>query len=182
MTKNKALVKKSQNPRNKDGKTNEGVPYRYPKAVKSKSLKSSAVDLSVLNANELKLLNILKKNGYGCIKDLQQAIFSAKSFELYGTSDTRNLLRRIGSNSTGSKLIEPCPGERGYYRLTAKGEKHLAAFKKSGKKAKAAPKKAKKPAAKKAAPKKKPAAKKKAPAKAKAKKPAAKKAATKKAA
>ena len=119
----------SVTPRNKNGKTNAQVPYRYPKAVKSKSLKSSAVDFSVLNTNELKLITILKRDGYGCIQDLQQAIFPAKSYELYGTSDTRNLLRRIGSNSTGSKLIEPCPGERGYYRLTTKGETKLAEFK-----------------------------------------------------
>lgn len=154
MTKNKAIT-----PRNKNGKTNASIPYRYPKAVKSKSLKSSAVDLSVLNKSELKLMEILLRDDYACIQDLQGEIFTAKSYELYGTSDTRNLLRRIGTNATGSKLIERVPGERGYYRLTTKGETKLKEFKKAGKKAKAAPKKKAK-------------AKKKAPAKAKAKKAA----------
>ncbi len=164
----------SLNPRNKNGKTNAGIPYRYPKAIKSKALKSSAIDFTVLNKNELKLLELLKKYKTLNIPDLQDDIFTDRNYETYGTSDTRNLLRRLGSSATGCKLIERVPGERGVYRLTDKGTKHLAAFKKSGakltivktkEKAKEAPaKKKKKPAAKKA---------KKAPAK-KVKKPAAK--------
>jgi hypothetical protein len=138
-------------PRNKNGKTNNGTPYRYAKAVKSKSLKSSAVDLSVLNKSELKLMEILKRDKTACIPDLQDEIFTTKSYELYGTSDTRNLLRRVGTNATGSKLIERVPGERGYYRLTTKGSTKLAEFKKSGKTAKAAPKKKAKAAPKKKA-------------------------------
>lgn len=143
-------------PRNKNGKTNDNIPYRYPSAVKSKSLKSSAVDLSVLNKNEMKLLEILKRNKSGAsVGELQDEIFSAKSYELYGTSDTRNLLRRVGTNATGSKLIERVPGERGVYRLSKKGKEKLTEFKKPAK------------AKKKPVAKKKPAAKKKAPAKAK---------------
>lgn len=172
----KATEKKSLNPRNANGRTNNDIPYRYPKAVKSKALKSANVDMSVLNKNELKLMEILKRDKTASIPDLQDEIFSAKSYELYGTSDTRNLLRRVGTNATGSKLIERVPGERGVYRLSKKGMTKLTEFLKSGKTAKDAP--ARK--AKKAPAKKKPAAKKKAPAK--AKKVAAKKVAAKKAA
>lgn len=126
--------------RNKNGKTNNNIPYRYKKAIKSKSLKSSAIDFSVLNKNEMKLLELLKKHKVMSIPDLQDEIFSDKIYELYGTSDTRNLLRRLGSSAMGCKLIE-VTAERGVYRLTRKGRDHLAAFKKAKKK----------PAAKKAA-------------------------------
>jgi len=142
MTKSKAT---GTTPRNKNGKTNNGTPYRYSKSVKSKSLKSANVDMSVLNKNEMTLLNILRRDKLACIPDLQDEVFPSKSYQLYGTSDTRNLLRRIGTNSTGSKLIERVPGERGYYRLTSKGTTKLAEFKlaspKKAAKKKAAPKK-----------------------------------------
>lgn len=119
----------SPNPRNKDGKTNASIPYRYEKSVRSKNLQKDNVDISLLNKNEMILVEILLRDKYACISDLQDEIFSKKSCKLYGTSDTRNLLRRIGP--TGIQLIEPIEDERGYYQLTTMGAAKLRAFKRA---------------------------------------------------
>jgi hypothetical protein len=113
---------KKVTPRNKNGKTNANIPYRYGKNGKSATLRSDKIDLSVLTKMELALLALLK--GTQKIKgkrvpkqmaiiDIQAALFSAKSYENYGTSDTRNLLRRMKS----AGLIQRCG--RGLYRLNA---------------------------------------------------------------
>lgn len=153
-------------PRNKNGKTNSGIPYRYGQSEKSTTLRSDKIDLTVLTKNEMKLLNLLKGkmtvNGKKIAKQLtiiemQEAIFSAKSYANYGTSDTRNLLRRL--RTTG--MIKTCAA-RGAYALTDKGAAHLAKGPAKPTKKKAPAKKKKPVAKKKKAPAKKKAAKKKA--------------------